>query len=229
MTAARPDGDGRARPSADWPLVAVHALLLAGYALPWVQGSFGSRTALSAFDLGRFSASALGGASEPSTWTLLALAALPALAVDGLVLSAFGSRIGIGRRLGRPLALALSLPGLLLATAVLALTLRAAGGSPFVDGPAPGLYLAAAAGLVLLVALLPRRPFRRAARASRTAQRGTREARAGASARAGAPCRGVARPGTARSSRRRARTAVASAVAEAPSAVLPENVILALS
>ena len=122
MTAARPDGDGLARPSADWPLVAVHALLLAGYALPWVQGSFCSRTALSAFDLGRFSASVLGGASEPSTWTLLALAALPALAVDGLVLSAFGSRIGIGRRLGRPLAL----------------TLRAAGDSPFVDGPAPG-------------------------------------------------------------------------------------------
>ena len=136
--------------------------------------AFGVRPEI-AFDLGRFSASALGGASEPSTWTLLALAALPALAVDGLVLSAFGSRIGIGRRLGRPLALALSLPGLLLATAVLALTLRAAGGSPFVDGPAPGLYLAAAAGLVLLVALLPRRPFRRAARASRTARRGTRE------------------------------------------------------
>ena len=33
MTAARPDGDGLARPSADWPLVAVHALLLAGYAV----------------------------------------------------------------------------------------------------------------------------------------------------------------------------------------------------
>ena len=228
MTAARPDGDGLARPSADWPLVAVHALLLAGYALPWVQGSFGSRTALSAFDLGRFSASALGGASEPSTWTLLALAALPALAVDGLVLSAFGSRIGIGRRLGRPLALALSLPGLLLATAVLALTLRAAGGSPFVDGPAPGLYLAAAAGLVLLVALLPRRPFRRAARASRTARRG--RASTCRSVRASwTPCRGVARPGTARSSRRRARAALASAVAEGPLAVLPENVILALS
>ncbi|MDA1061581.1 MAG: hypothetical protein O2895_01500 [Chloroflexi bacterium] len=77
----------RTRPGADWPLVAVHALLLAAYALPWVGGSFGSRTAISAFELGRFTGSTLAIASEPGTWTLLAFAALPALAADGLVLS----------------------------------------------------------------------------------------------------------------------------------------------
>ena len=173
MTAPGTHASSRARAGADWPLIAVHALLLGSYALPWVGGSFGSRTTIFAFELGRLTSSTLGGASEPGTWTLLAFAALPALAVDGLVLSALGGRIGIGRRRARRLALVLALPGLLLAAVALALTLRVAGGSPFVDGPAPGLYLAAAAGLVLLGALAPGR----LARSTSLASRGARAAR----------------------------------------------------
>ena len=159
MTRQR-EGMLRSRPRTDWLLLAVHSLLLAGYVLPWVQGSFGSRTDLSGVDVGRLAVAALTGEPEVSTWTLLLLASLPALAADGLMVSALGDRLGFGRCVTRSLAVTLALPGVLLAASILTLTLLAAGGSLLIDGPASGLYLQTAAGVVLLGALLSPSPRR---------------------------------------------------------------------
>ena len=135
-------------PRAHWPLATVHALLLVAYALPWVSGSFGSREALSVSELARV-ATPLGN----GTAALLLLAAFPALAADGLVVSLLGGALRLPPRLARSLAVGLAVPGVGFALVAFVLAVRESGGSVFVGGPALGLYLAIAAAMLLAATL----------------------------------------------------------------------------
>lgn len=142
-------------------LCAGHLLLLAGFFLPWVGGSFGARSGLSGLDLAAIARDVAAvdaySVSSEARAMMVALYALPALAVDGLLISAFGTRLGLPPRVVGPLAQLLAVPALLLATAVLLLSVFAAHSSVLFDGPAYGLYVElSVSGALVMGALAPR-------------------------------------------------------------------------
>lgn len=139
-------------------LGAGHLLLLAGFFLPWVGGAFGARSGLSGFDLAAIARDVATleayDVSGEARGVMFALYALPALALDGLLVAAFGARMGIPERALRRLAQLLALPALVVATAVAVVSIFGARSSMLLDGPAYGLYIElAAAGTLLLTAL----------------------------------------------------------------------------
>ena len=132
-----------------------HALVLTGFLLPWVGGSFGARDAFSGLDLARLPggliAAGIGHQAITSPIAHVALPGVPVLAADGLLLLAI-ARLGLlSRRTACRAAFVLAAPIALAALLVLVLVIGAARRGDMVAGPGVGLYLAAAgAGIALL-------------------------------------------------------------------------------
>ena len=143
-----------------------HGMVFVGFLQPWVAGQFGARDRLSGLDLARVTDGlidhGLAGDALALPITRVLLFAVPIAAANALVLLALARTGVIGRSHARRLALALAVPGALVAlVAHVLLMLAATTENGVVNGPAFGLFVVTAgAAIATGASLLERTPGR---------------------------------------------------------------------